>query len=259
MVTSLVDTGGHLLASPAATDVERGRAEPEQDRPGKAVVLLTDMPFTRRGTPRSTSLQQRHVPLGDRRRYRQPPFEEILEAARGRAPWALARLYESLAPAVAGYLRSQGVREAEDVVSDVFVAVLCRCSSFRGDETQFRRWVFTIAHHRMVDARRSNGRTPTVGSLDADSAAEMEPGGSPAAEDDALRDLGNERVGRLLAALSSDQRCVLALRIIADLSVEDVAIALDKPPGAVKALQHRALATLRRTLSQEGGDGEARA
>lgn len=218
---------------------------------------MTDMPFSCRGTPQR-SLQHERVPLSDRRRYRQLPFEETLEAARGGAPWALARLYESLAPAVAGYLRSQGVREADDVVSDVFVAVLCRCSSFRGDETQFRRWVFTIAHHRLVDRRRANERRPELTSLDADGPRRAEPGRSPAAEDDALRDLGTERVGRLLAALSSDQRCVLALRIIADLSVEDVAIALDKPPGAIKALQHRALATLRRTLSQEGGGGEAR-
>ena len=213
------------------------------------------MPFSRRGA-RRRSLQQERAPLADRRRYRQLPFEEILEAARGGAPWALARLYESLAPAVAGYLRSQGVREADDVVSDVFVAVLYGCSSFRGDETQFRRWVFTIAHHRLVDRRRADERSPEMTSLDDDGPRRAEPGRSPAAEDDALRDLGTERVGRLLAALSTDQRYVLALRIIADLSVEDVAIALDKPPGAIKALQHRALATLRRRLSQEGGVGE---
>ncbi len=85
----------------------------------------------------------------------------------------------------------------------------------------------------------------------------MPPGRSPAAEDDALRDLGTERVCCLLSALSTDQRCVLALRVVADLSVDDVAIALDKPPGAVKALQRRALAALRRSLSQEGDDGEA--
>lgn len=253
MVTSLVDTGGHLLLSPAAADVECGRAEPEEDHPGKAVVLLTDMPFSCRGTPRSTYLQHEHVPLGDRRRYRHLPFEEILEAARGRAPWALTRLYESLAPAVAGYLRSQGVREAEDVTSDVFVAVLCGCSSFRGDETQFRRWVFTIAHHRLVDRRRADERKPETTPLDAEGSGRAEPGHSPTAEDDALRDLGTERVSRLLSALSTDQRCVLALRVVADLSVEDVAIALDKPPGAIKALQHRALATLRRRLSEEGG------
>lgn len=186
-----------------------------------------------------------------------PAFDDVLEGARGRAGWAFACLYESLAPAVTGYLRSQGVREADDVASEVFVAVLCGCSSFRGDEAQFRRWVFTIAHHRLVDRRRAAGRSPEVTSLDADGRRRAEPGPAPAAEDDALRHLGTERVHHLLSLLSVDQRCVLALRIVADLSVEDVAIALDKPPGAVKALQRRALATLRRRLSQEGGGREA--
>jgi RNA polymerase sigma factor (sigma-70 family) len=181
----------------------------------------------------------------------------VLEGARGQAGWAFTCIYESLAPAVTGYLRSQGVRDADDVASEVFLAVLCGCSSFRGDEAQFRRWVFTIAHHRIVDSRRADGRRPEVTSLDADGPYRAEPGRSPAAEDDALRDLGAERVDRLLSRLSGDQRRVLALRVVADLSVEDVAIALDKAPGAVKALQRRALATLRRTLSREGGDSEA--
>lgn len=185
-----------------------------------------------------------------------PAFEDVLEAAQDHAGWAFARLYESLAPAVTGYLRANGVREAEDATSDVFLAVLRRCSSFEGDEVQFRRWVFTIAHHRIIDTRRSNGRRPEVRSLDLARPSEMEPRFSPAAEDDALCALGSERVGRLLSALSTDQRSVLALRVVADLSVEDVATALDKPPGAVKALQRRALATLRRTLSEKGGGDE---
>ncbi|MDP9420378.1 MAG: sigma-70 family RNA polymerase sigma factor [Actinomycetota bacterium] len=180
----------------------------------------------------------------------------MIEAARRHDPWAFTRLYQSLAPAVNAHLRAQGVREAEDVTSHVFLAVLSGCSSLHGDETQFRRWVFTIARRRIVDSRRSDGRRPNVGSLDASGPA-VPPGRSPAAEDDALRDLGTERVCRLLSALSTDQRCVLALRVVADLSVDDVAIALDKPPGAVKALQRRALAALRRRLSQEGDDGEA--
>ncbi len=181
----------------------------------------------------------------------------MIEAARHHDTWAFSRLYESLAPAVHGYLRAQGVREAEDLTSEVFIAVLSSCPSFRGDETQFRRWVFTIAHRRMVDSRRSDGRRPNVRSLDESGAQAVPPGRSPAAEDGALRDLGTGRVRFLLSALSTDQRCVLVLRVIADLSVDDVAVALHKPPGAVKALQRRALATLRRRLSQERVDDDA--
>lgn len=44
-------------------------------------------------------------------------LEGLLDAARAGAPWALQRLYEELAPPVAGYLRLQGVWEVDDVVA----------------------------------------------------------------------------------------------------------------------------------------------
>jgi RNA polymerase sigma-70 factor (ECF subfamily) len=78
--------------------------------------------------------------------------------------------------------------------------------------------------------------------------------GPPAADaaHEALTSLGDERVARLLAALAPDQRDVVLLRIIADLSIEDTAAALGKRPGAVKALQHRAMRSLRSALGEEG-------
>lgn len=74
------------------------------------------------------------------------------------------------------------------------------------------------------------------------------------ADEEAMNRLGLIDVQRLLGALTSEQRDVVALRLIAEMSVEEVANALQKPPGAVKALQRRALATLRRRL----GPGAAR-
>lgn len=59
-------------------------------------------------------------------------------------------------------------------------------------------------------------------------------------------------VRRLLGALTPEQRDVLALRLIGEMTVDEVATALQKPPGAVKALQRRALATLRRTIASGG-------
>ncbi len=72
-------------------------------------------------------------------------------------------------------------------------------------------------------------------------------GADPA--DDVLDGLGNDRAAALLAGLAPDQRNVLLLRVVADLSIEETALALRKSPGAVKALQHRAVASLRRSLS----------
>ena len=64
--------------------------------------------------------------------------------------------------------------------------------------------------------------------------------------------MGVQRVREVLATLAPDQRDVIALRVIADLSVDQVAAALGKQPGAVKALQRRGLASLRRQLAEEG-------
>jgi RNA polymerase sigma factor (sigma-70 family) len=177
-----------------------------------------------------------------------PNFEEVLTAAQAGAAWGLTRLYESLAPAVAGYLRAQGADDPEDLTSEVFIKVFMGCGSFAGSEAQFRSWVFTVAHSRLIDARRAKTRTHEVQPLDAGSLRDSQGPTTAAAEDEALGRLATERATALLDDLSPDQRDVLALRLISQMSVEEVAVVLDKPPGAIKALQRRALATLRRRL-----------
>ena len=175
-----------------------------------------------------------------------PAFDSILVAAQVGAGWARTRLYESVAPAVAGYVRAQGVAEPDDVTSDVFVAVLTQLPTFEGDEQQFRSWVFTIAYRRVVDEWRAKGRRDAHVPAQATTASTV-----PGAEDAALAHLGDERVGQLLATLTPDQRQVLALRVVADLSIEQVGALMGKPVGAVKSLQHRALGSLRRTIAGE--------
>ncbi len=179
-----------------------------------------------------------------------PAFEDVLAAARAGAPWAYRRLYEWLAGPVAGFLRAQGVAEPEDVASEVFLSVFAGLGSFHGSESQLRSWVFTIAYRRMTDARRATARELATAGIEACSGNGDRPVAS--AEDHALEAMGTDRVGRILSGLPSDQRAVLALRVIADLTVEQVAASLGKKPGAVKALQRRALAGLRRRLVEEG-------
>ena len=177
-----------------------------------------------------------------------PGFEALLGAARAGAPWALERLYETFSPAVLGYLRVQGVSDPEDLTNDVFLGVLTRIGSFEGNEEQLRSWIFTIAHSRLIDDRRRVDRRSRVmgdnGGRDLDG-----PGGD--AEDDALERLSVQRVQALCDTLVPDQRDVLLLRLMAGLTVEAVAIALGKSEGAVKALQRRGLANLRRILQRD--------
>jgi RNA polymerase sigma-70 factor (ECF subfamily) len=170
-----------------------------------------------------------------------------VEQARGGSVPAFERLYRATAGQVAGYLRWHGVGDVEGLTNEVFEQVHRNLGRFEGDGEAFRSWLFTIAHHRMVDDRRRAARRPQV-----DPGAEVDEEALVGdAESDAFEALGRERLGELLGHLSPGQRDVLLLRIVADLSIEDVAVALGKRPGAVKALQHRALASLRRLLEAQ--------
>jgi RNA polymerase sigma factor (sigma-70 family) len=176
------------------------------------------------------------------------PFDRVLDAARANAPWAYRRLYESLAGPVSGYLRGQGARDVEDLTSEVFLGVFRRLGTFEGDEAAFRSWVFTIAHRRLTDERRSRARRPEPASLDERPGEVV--GGD--VEQEVLDRLGAEGVHRLLDRLSDDQRDVLLLRVVGDLTVDQVAEATGKRPGAVKALQRRGLNALRKIIADEG-------
>ncbi|MCZ7535757.1 MAG: sigma-70 family RNA polymerase sigma factor [Acidimicrobiia bacterium] len=158
----------------------------------------------------------------------------------------MATLYRSVAPAVLGYMRGHGASEPEDLTSEVFVGVMRALSRFRGDESDFRSWVFTIAHRRLVDERRSNAR------ISDRHVGPHEPGVTGPSYDgpeDAILDrLAARPVVRALEDLTPDQRSVVLLRIIADLPVADVACILGKREGAVKTLQRRALAALARAV-----------
>jgi len=175
-----------------------------------------------------------------------PPgaFDSTLTAARAGAEWAWARLYADLAPAVTGYLRGQGAAEPEDLAGETFLQVVRDLRRFTGDERAFRSWVLTIAHRRLVDDRRRRGRRPVVPAQGTTLVAAAGPGGDVARE--ALDRVAGERVRAAMAALPDDQRAVLLLRILGDLTIEEIARALGKRPGAVKALQRRALRRIER-------------
>jgi RNA polymerase sigma factor (sigma-70 family) len=175
-------------------------------------------------------------------------FSTLLAAAQANAPWAFDELYRGLAPVVTGYLRMQGSREPEDLCSEVFLQVFRGIGTFEGDEAGFRSWVFTIAHRRLIDERRRLARRPLTSTLGPELG---EPSGGDV-EEEALRTIGTDEVRTLLETLSPDQRDVLLLRLLGGMPVDEVAAALGKRPGAVKALQRRGLAALQRKFSREG-------
>jgi RNA polymerase sigma factor (sigma-70 family) len=178
-----------------------------------------------------------------------PVFDDVLAAARAGAAWAFEVLYRDLAPAVTGYLRLHGAPEPDDLASETFLDVFRGLGGFTGDEQGLRSWVFTIAHRRLVDDWRRRGRRPLL----ADGGADLVPdavGGD--VEDDVLDRLGTEAVHRMCSALPADQRSVLLLRVLADLTVEQVAEAMGRSVGSVKALRRRGLRRLREDLEPAG-------
>ena len=174
------------------------------------------------------------------------PFDDVLAAAQAGAGWAFEVLYRDLAPSVTGYLRLHGAAEPDDLASETFLGVFTGLGGFRGDEEALRSWVFTIAHRRLIDDWRRRSRRPQF----TDDAGDLTvyPGGD--AEDDALVRVGTDDVHRLCAGLPDDQRSVLLLRVLADLTVEQIASVLGRSVGSVKALQRRGLRALRERIEK---------
>jgi RNA polymerase sigma-70 factor (ECF subfamily) len=167
----------------------------------------------------------------------------FLNQARRGEQTGFTGVYHCLAGRVAGYVRGRGVGDVDEVVNDVFVGAFRNLSTFDGDAVRFRSWIFGIAHNKAADWHRASHRQPRTIPLDGQSFAGV------AGVDAALDSIGSGTVSELLAALTDDQRDVLLLRVVADLSLVETAEALDKPVGAVKSLQRRALASLERILS----------
>jgi RNA polymerase sigma-70 factor (ECF subfamily) len=177
-----------------------------------------------------------------------PTFAETLAAAQHGEHDAIETIYRDVAPLVIGYLRSQGAYEAEDIASDVFVSMLRALPSFSGDEQHFRSWLLTIAHRRYADAIRSSMRRREE-STPLEQLAEQTLGPTDL-ESDALARLRVAGVLDALDQLTPDQRSVLLLRVLADLSVAEIARIVDKPETAVKALLRRGSSSLNRLVAE---------
>jgi RNA polymerase sigma-70 factor (ECF subfamily) len=153
-----------------------------------------------------------------------------------------ADAYRRLAPAVLGYLRAERAPDPEDLLGEVFLQVARDISRFRGDDDDLRRWVFTIAHHRLVDDRRRSSRRPQLAAVEV-------PDQPRAAGPDPVDVHLDVHLIAALESLSADQREVVVLRFVADLPLEGVARITGRTVGAVKALQHRGLERLRILLA----------
>jgi RNA polymerase sigma-70 factor (ECF subfamily) len=155
-------------------------------------------------------------------------------------------LFRACAASVAGYLRARKVNDPDGTANEVFLRAFRTIHTFRGDTAGFRSWLFTIAHNAAIDDARRRRRRVRETPLESFPVAA---GGDVEVDADTL--LSQQRVEALLDCLSCDQREVIMLRVIADLSVDQTAAIVGKSHEAVKALQRRGLGALRRALSND--------
>jgi RNA polymerase sigma-70 factor (ECF subfamily) len=171
-----------------------------------------------------------------------PSFNAIIEAAKAGGEWALAQLFSDYQPALLRYLRGRAGQLADDVASETWLAAARGLASFDGDADGFRAWLFTIARNRLTDERRRAKRRPVT--APADLTVEM-PTREPSPEELVVSaSAGDEAARRIAALLPADQADVILLRVVAGLSVDQVAAIIGKRPGTVRVLQSRGLKRL---------------
>jgi RNA polymerase sigma-70 factor, ECF subfamily len=175
---------------------------------------------------------------------RESQFRELLAATKVGDQQAMGRAYQSLQPALLGYLRAVAGPDAEDVASQTWLDVVASVKSFEGDEAAFRRWVFTIARRRVADAQRRWWRRPRSVSF-----ASVEDIAS--SDDVSDRMLDWQRAAEHIRRLPPDFAEIVFLRVLAGFSAEEVGVITDRPASTVRVLQHRALHRLARELNRE--------
>jgi RNA polymerase sigma-70 factor (ECF subfamily) len=174
-------------------------------------------------------------------------FASVLAAARAGDELAWSVLYDDLSGPLLGYLRARGAPDPEDQLGETFLQLARDLASFDGDERGFRAWVFTIAHRRMLDASRRRKRRPAVPLPDEKLTVIAE-----ALADDALLTdelltsiVDRDLLAQLLRPLNDEQREVLVLRFVLDLTPAEVAEITGRSPNAVAAITHRGLGRIR--------------
>ena len=206
---------------------------------------------------------RRHQGKGASEAAKHPPFEQHLEQARQGESEGLSTLYRQFLPGVFGYIaaRVPDRSTAEDLTSEVFLNMVEGMHRVQAqDEAGFAAWLFQIARVTVAGYYRKRAHQPTLLSL-ASTPFEEEEGEEALAiadqhpEDDPVRRAeAREEWSEVVQAinrLTEEQRQVLISRLVLGYDVTTVARMMGKQPNAVKALQFRALQTLRRLLQRD--------
>ncbi len=136
--------------------------------------------------------------------------------------------------------------DAEDLTTQTFMKMLESIGKFRWQAVPFSAWLFRIAHNLSMDHFRANRRWQPE-----EEVPEPEPDEESSAEAEAMHSIGRKSMLELIEDLSGEQQQVLTLKFVFNFSNAEAAAILEKTEGAVKSLQHRALASLQKQLEQK--------
>ncbi len=175
-------------------------------------------------------------------------LSDSLDAARAGDEWAMTCLFRASNPALLRYLRHHARDAAEDLLAETWLAAAKHLPRFKGDAQDFRAWLFAVARRRVADHYRKRHRRPDEICLESATAL--------LARDDtegaALSSVSAQyAIEALVRDLPEDQAEVVLLRVVADLSVEQVAKIVGRSAGSVRVMQHRALRRLETSLAEE--------
>ena len=170
---------------------------------------------------------------------------DLLQAALRFDQKALAQIYDLYSPELyryaARFLGDPSV--AEDCVADTFSRFLKAIHDRRGPKDYLRAYLYRIAHNWVADYYR---RAPDVVEL-----KDTQPQDENSPEQEADLRMRQAQTRKAILQLTPNQQQVITLKYLQGMNNEEVAQALHKPVGAVKSLQHRALARLEKILSKE--------
>jgi len=173
---------------------------------------------------------------------------KLVERAQQGERAALEELYLIHFDRIYSYLHmSVGNRhDAEDLTTQTFLKMLESIGRFRWQSAPFSAWLFRIAHNLAMDHFRARRRWQPEEDV-------PEPVGSeePSAELEAMQAIGRQSMLELIDKLSPEQQQVLTLKFVFNFPNADVAKILDKTEGAIKSLQHRALASLQKQIDSK--------
>lgn len=173
--------------------------------------------------------------------------DKLIERAVGGKASAFGSLYDYYQPKIYRFvLIKVGRREdAEDLTHQVFMNAWENVGGYKNLGFPFSSWLYRIARNQVVDFYRTKKPETSLEKMDPEYFV------APAtAQFDLMQKMEMEGVRRALEKLKPDYQDVIIMRFVDDVSIKEVALALDKSEGAVKLLQHRAIKELKNLLQK---------